>query len=280
MGFWDSVGRIVGGGAGAEITNQITPSGMLMDIATGGSYSNSRAAAQINQQNIEYAREYRDWSQMMSNSAYQRATKDMRAAGLNPMLAYSQGGAGTPNASPPTLQNPEPGNIGAGLLNSAKTALSMGAEIKNKNADTNLKTENVENTAQDTELKAQQQQESRARTTQSEQAATKTEIEGTNALTEREILKHRAKAAKAEAETAERENELGKARYKWDLNLQKFDAGSERLEKAVNAIPWPWRIRIGGGSNSSSKTFPSNPNPPTSKPPYDWKANHERIFGK
>lgn len=41
----------------------------------------------------------RDFQQRNADTAYQRATKDMAAAGLNPMLAYSQGGATTPQGS-------------------------------------------------------------------------------------------------------------------------------------------------------------------------------------
>lgn len=49
--------------------------------------------------NREEAQKSRDWSEMMANTAYQRGTADMKAAGINPMLAFSQGGAQTPSAS-------------------------------------------------------------------------------------------------------------------------------------------------------------------------------------
>lgn len=69
-----------------------------LDNYFSGNMDWSRQVAMANA-NFAEAETNRNWQEMMANTAYQRMVKDMRLAGLNPYLAYNQGGASTPSGS-------------------------------------------------------------------------------------------------------------------------------------------------------------------------------------
>lgn len=103
----------------------------------GGDYLQYRGAKDINSANVALSREQMAFQERMSSTSYQRAVKDLEAAGLNPMLALMHGGASTPAGSAAKLENPMAHASGA--AGRAVASAAGVAQIRNVEADTSLK---------------------------------------------------------------------------------------------------------------------------------------------
>lgn len=86
-------------------------------------------------QNIANARQAarnRAFQERMTRNRYQYTMEDMRKAGLNPMLAFSQGGGSAPAGSTAQIGNPVPDAVATGkqaaLAGSERAALQAGVE--------------------------------------------------------------------------------------------------------------------------------------------------------
>lgn len=106
-----------------------------------GAGATAYGAAAANKARAKEAQKNRDFQKRMSNTSYRRAMRDMKKAGLNPILAYQRGGASTPGGSM-ALQE----NIGAGIpgaidtgtraAGTAITAKKVSHETRNLTANT------------------------------------------------------------------------------------------------------------------------------------------------
>ncbi len=75
--------------------------------------------------NKKLAREQMAFQERMSGSSYQRAVRDMKLAGINPMLAYAQGGASSPSGQTARMED-----VGGPAVASAMGMKRLVADLK------------------------------------------------------------------------------------------------------------------------------------------------------
>lgn len=95
--------------------------------------TNKRIAEGQQNFNSAEAAKNREFQERMRSTQYQTAIQDMQSAGLNPMLAYTQGGAGNVSGSQASYSSlPQIGNKMSAALNNSAIA----AQIENITAQT------------------------------------------------------------------------------------------------------------------------------------------------
>lgn len=140
MGLFDSVSNLIGPAAigagyvvGGPLGAGLAAGGLGYMGAQATNASNQKIAEANNAFSASQAANQMDYQTYMSNTSYQRAVKDLDLAGLNPMLAYMNGGASTPSgamAVPTSIPNQNPMSAGVQSFSSASQAYKTDSDIQ------------------------------------------------------------------------------------------------------------------------------------------------------
>lgn len=171
-----------------------------LGMASASTAANVWGQQQANETSIELAEENRAWQEYMASTRYQRTMADMRAAGLNPILAYKQGGGPVPSGNVANVGNIMD-KVGENTQRAASTAM---AYRKNTQEVKSMKASEGQAASQD-----------RLNRMQEQHVAKQLEIKNL------EVASARAEHAKAQHEEAF-----------WNTNTGRVVAESGAIEKA------------------------------------------------
>lgn len=104
-----------------------------------GAKEASKSQEATNAMNVEEAKKNRRFQRRMSNTAYRRGMKDMKKAGLNPILAYKQGGASSPAGAQAKLVDPVTAGltVGTNMFNALQGAKQTESNVQKQEEEIN-----------------------------------------------------------------------------------------------------------------------------------------------
>lgn len=181
-----------------------------------GSATSAWGAERANREARRASQRQMDFQERMQRNRYRYTMEDMRKAGLNPILAYQQGGGGAPSGA-----SYSPQNIGAGAatalssgINSAINARLTGKQIK-------LIDSQIKNVEQDTKKKLEE--------------TYTTANHGAESLSRTKVNNQTYHSAKAAAEGAKHLEQLYKD-PKWGPILKTIESVGRAISPGSSAV--------------------------------------------
>lgn len=212
----------------------------------GGIFQNNAAKSAANKQ-MRFQKE-------TLQHQYQWGMEDMRKAGLNPMLAYKQGGAGSASGSSYTPQN-----VGTAAVQGASTGQSSALQTKMNN-------EQLRNISADTKLKNSQEDTAVALALQHRMLAGQAAQQTAKLAQETETAAYntataKAQAAQAEIDTIFYKSEIGKRLRLWEKGIKAGTGGLNLglgIGKGLGSAKGSPGTGRKGPVTSNSSTFKKN----------------------